>query len=209
MRYRSFLLIVLICIFYSYAAMAAGRKRNGTTSVITFKGNEFTMFTPYPDTIYMVNPKTGKQEAKVTRIDPYPVKINNKPIHSNVAQDMVFSKYEDFIHNNEQKFDEYVAENIQRTFDKYEDGVYNIFLANIVVSYRGKITYYEFPDMSVGETHTPLDKQKRELLENVLNSIIDVAPPQEVLKGKDGWEPYMMSCNMRIKVKGHKATIEF
>lgn len=190
--------------------MAVGRKRNGTTHVITFKGNEFTMFSPNPDTIYVVNPKTGEEEMKVTRMDAYPVKINNKPIHSNVAQDMVYSKYEDFIHSNEQKFDEYIAENIQRTFDKYEDGVYNIFLANIVVSYRGKITYYEFPDMSVGESHTPIDRQKRELLENVLNSIIDVAPAQEVLKGKDGgWEPYMISCNMRIHVKSHKATIEF
>ncbi len=125
-------LFIPICLLSVLSCYANG----GDTDTIVFKGNYFEVASAV-ETLMVENPVTQEVELVVANPNPIPIKMNGYTIYTDKEIDSPPSL-------TVSKLKHYLLYQLGHTLTGLGDGMYRIYLDNVIIDDRGKVAYYNF-----------------------------------------------------------------
>jgi len=121
----------------------------------TYRGNTFEFSEASPkDTVMILDPVTGKERMVVTELSPKPIKMNGEKIYSHndlegtrPSMGKPVNQEAGFTAGN---IKEYLVSNLSKELAKLSDGDYNFKIENIVIDKNGKVVYFEYGGINLG-----------------------------------------------------------
>src|SRR5690606_33641965 len=155
------LLLTLLC-FTKNAFSGDEPQKEGNK--VTYKGNVFELEAFPPDTVQVVDPKTGELRIVITKreLPDFVRKMNNEDVYNTSHQDATLQ-----MRNTENKIKMQIGIALSNHAKKLRKGNYVYDLYNIVVDKKGKIVYYELKGIAPYEDRYGTDKGKVVLDEDV------------------------------------------
>lgn len=178
---------------------------------VSYRNNIFELKAIAPDTVLIENIENGTMERKVTRMDLYPVKMNDLPI---AGQEEVQSPALPARSLNEY-FIDFALKN-KNKFSQLADGRYRIDVRHFVITEDGKMVYYKFdgletiPQLGSSDNDKKNDQIKAELNRIIHEFIISEEMHFEAAEKdrKKVLSVIMSGANVGITVKDHKMSVD-
>lgn len=136
-------------------------ERNG--NFITYQGNKFEMSKSTTDSIFIIDPVTGKELLKIVQTDPKPIKMNGRDIAIQTDQSPYYT-------GSEKDLREYLLRNLKEELTKLDDGPYTLNIKDIVVDENGKIVYFDYQNMRRSKAANELGAQQKPSGPMIINS---------------------------------------
>jgi hypothetical protein len=194
--------LLLACLlFFTQKGFSDEKRKEG--GKIYYKGNVFELWAPGPDTVMVEDPVTGKMLMKVATIDSFPVRIGNRYIYkeSELTADEVAG-----VRKTTREIQEYVEENIREEFSKLDDGIYWMFIYQIVLDEKGNLVYNQNAQIRMDD----FPMKGFDDLEHKVMKLLDKAPSFTPVQRAGKPVPYRIvnvyTRDHLIKVSGHKVT---
>jgi len=131
-----FLPLVAVCILcFSKNSFSQKFVKNG--NMVTYKGNTFELSEPQKDTIMLIDPVTGKTITELSQREPMPIKMNGNTILQTVDKQPYFMATKDDLQT-------YLLKNMQKELGKLEDGMYSLYVSDLVIDEEGKVVYFDY-----------------------------------------------------------------
>ena len=194
---KSIFLFLLSVLIVCTNAFAEGKKvKKG--AVITYKGNVIQLGPgSKKDTAYYKNPKTGKQEMKITAADSIPVLINGEKVLTDMEIDAAPSGEESILG----MIVKLINKN-QPAFDHLPNGNYLIDINQVVIGRNGRVQYYKFDGLRSSDKGISISSNKNV---QVVNKLIDDLISSDDLffepGNKNGVRVTCMSKNMDSNIR--------
>ena len=210
-----FIPLALVCIIcFSQNSFSQKFERNG--NVVTYRDNKFEL--SKPDTIYvdLPDPVSGKTERKMLIRDPYPIKMNGKPIFQSPEQ--IISKPDTTVGSvfnegpgiNNNSLKEYLFSNLKEYLAKLKDTTYSFSMINIVIDDKGKIVYYEYGGINIisntdnGNKLTKIERSLDNKITKKIQELMENAPIHNPASVNNKDVPSLISSGGNFTIKGHK-----
>jgi hypothetical protein len=158
-------LTVVCTICFTQNSFSQRFEKNG--NFVTYKGNKFEMSKSSTDSIFIIDPVTGKEDLKITQTDPKPIKMNGRAIPTQTDQTPYYT-------GNEKDIRDYLIINLKQELTTLGDGMYTLNINDIVVDENGKIVYFDYKDIRRSKT---ADEIKTNMQQNQ-PTIINASDPQ-------------------------------
>lgn len=154
-------LTVVSVICFTNNSFSQRFEKNG--NFVTYQGNKFEMSKSTMDSIFLIDPITGKEELKIVQTDPKPIRMNGRDIVIQTDQSPYYT-------GSEKDLRDYLLHNLKEELSKLEDGPYTLNIRDIVVDENGKIVYFDYQNMRRSKTANELGAQPTPSGPMIINS---------------------------------------
>lgn len=178
---------------------------------VSYRNNIFELKAIAPDTVLIENIENGTIERKVSKMDLYPIKMNDLPIagRDEVQSPALPSRSLD------EYFIDFALKN-KNKFNQLADGRYRIDVRHFVITEEGKMVYYKFdgletiPQLGGTENDKKNDQIKSELNRIIHEFVISEEMHFEAAEKdrKKILSVIMSGANVGITVKDHKMSVD-
>jgi hypothetical protein len=159
--------------------------------------------TGIPDTITMLNPRTGAFETVPAFIVTYPAKMNGRDIFT--IGDFSKNEKDEIARTTVAELNNYLLEKLAPLIKNWDNGYYDLY-EYLIVDETGKIVYMHPPQFDA-DNLTPLTRERMKLLEQELLEATVNAEKKITPARRNGKTEIIRLGRQALQIKNKKATV--